>query len=95
MTHVPWPEHGDEDAGLVHQVFDDMLFALGADLLPSPTPEQLVEGYATYPHGDHEHTIEVGWRKERSMAEEKARRESAMASCPYRACECGYHEDPR
>lgn len=74
-------------------LLDDMLFGMGIDLLPPPTPEQLEVGYATHKHGDHEHTIEVGWRWMQTRAEQEAKREAEMAACPYVACECGHHEE--
>jgi len=92
MTHIPFSREVGEDAGLMDLMLDDMLWSLGIDLLPPPTEAQLKAGYATYSHGDHEHTIEVGWRKALNQGRREFLREAEMVACPYVACECGHHE---
>lgn len=65
----------------------------GAWDLEPLTAEEKRTGWRTRPHGDHEHTYAVGWRAEQEERARRARIDAEKAACPYRACECGWHED--
>lgn len=93
MTFLHVSREQQEDASYLDLLIHDMAWAMLAEDLPPPTPEQLESGYATYPHQDHEHTIEVGRRAEKTRADADAQREAEMAACPYVACTCGHHEE--
>lgn len=81
-----------EDAGhLMHEL--GCLMWLGGLIERSPTKEEARRGQQVYQHGDHEHKISIGWRRERDRAKADARREAEMAACPYIACTCGHHEE--
>jgi len=92
MTLVSVSSEAMEDMAPMTQGIACLMWSAGIVLRP-PTGEEATDGRQAYQHGDHEHTISIGWRAEQERAAEEALREAEMAACPYQACTCGHHEE--
>ena len=89
---VPISAEMAEDAERMQQWVACSFFLMTFDS-PNLTDEELRIGQRVIPHGDHEHTVSVGWRAEQEQRENDARIEIEKAACAYVACTCGHHED--